>query len=103
MSLLVNCNIINTLKDYNIYHKIEDNYNLVLGYVLSQKLTKDRIIKSYENNIQENNNTINDDETIEYIKNKIDLSIKEPEKYIDFLENQYGDILTKIENKNLSL
>ena len=80
------------IKNYVIYHKIEFNYNLLLGYILAQKKTYSKL-----------SNLIDNNETLNYIDSIINNSLEKPNQYIIKLETDYPEILIEIETKNLSL
>ena len=86
------CSYFSIIKKYILYHKVEHDYNLLLGYILSQKKTYEKIKELVEN-----------EQDLQYINLMIEKSLILPTKYIENLENNYSEILIEIENKNLSL
>jgi hypothetical protein len=84
--------LISNLKKYLIYHKIEYNYNLILGYILAQKETLVKVKEIYD-----------EKEIINNIKGEIDSALELPHIYIDHLEEEYSDVLKDIETKQMKL
>lgn len=75
-----------------IYHRIEYNYNLILGYIYALKMSKNKIREIIDNPI-----------IISQINNEVMEALHYPHIYMEYLEEKYGEILVKIETKQMIL
>lgn len=87
-----NSGCITQLQQYILYHNIEYNYNLLIGYILVQTHT-----------IQNLEEVIEEPDKLTLLTNKLQSTLDTPEKYITQIENRYPDILIDIETKQVAL
>lgn len=79
-------------KNYLLHNKIEYSYNLIQGYILSQKRTLEKI-----------NEIIDDEDLLQIILSESKKSLVIPHQYITHLEETYEDILIEVETQQVSL
>lgn len=80
------------LKPYLIYHRIEYNYNLILGYMLSLEDTLEKV-----------EDIVDDPVLINEIQQQVESALILPQSYVRHLEERYVDVLQQIETRQVSL